>query len=147
MVTMPSREHRYTVAAVRANAVLLLPERQQTPFPHEIAFHLHVEACFKVRFPRGIKRVRLLADKPGSPAICLPPLSLTMFFRDEGPGGRLLAFAWGDVASRLNPYSSHDGTAFAFSAISYSHPHRLALRLAFPCGRGTGLPRSARMPG
>ncbi len=36
--------------------------------------------------------------------------------------------------------------AFASSSVPYPHPHGLALRLAFPDGRDTGLPRSARVP-
>ncbi len=63
MVTMPSRELRDPVCAVWADAALIHPKRQQSPFSRKVAFHLHVKTCFKVRFPRGIKRVRLLADK------------------------------------------------------------------------------------
>ena len=36
--------------------------------------------------------------------------------------------------------------AFASSGVLYPHPHGLALRLAFPDGRDTGLPRSTRVP-
>ena len=46
------------------------------------------------------------------------------------------------MSHALNPYPSDYRTAFASSAIPYPSPHRLALRLAFPCGRTTGLPRS-----
>ncbi len=44
---------------------------------------------------------------------------------------------------RSNPYPPHYRTAFASSDIPSPHLHRLALRLAFPCGRDTGFPRSA----
>lgn len=46
----------------------------------------------------------------------------------------------GVMLARLNPYPRHYGAAFAFSAVLYPHPHGLALRLAFPSGRGTGEP-------
>ena len=46
----------------------------------------------------------------------------------------------------LNPYPSHYKTAFAFSIILCPPPHRLPLRVAFPCGRSTGLPRSTLKP-
>src|SRR2546425_2747516 len=49
----------------------------------------------------------------------------------------------GDVARRLNPYPLHYSAAFACSLLLYPPPHRLALRLAFPDGKATGLPRSA----
>jgi hypothetical protein len=38
------------------------------------------------------------------------------------------------AASRFNPYPAYYRLAFAFSAILYPQAHRLALRLAFPCG-------------
>jgi len=47
---------------------------------------------------------------------------------------------------RRNPYPPHYEAAFAFSTILYPQSHRLALRLAFPKRRTTGLPRSARVP-
>src|SRR3989440_8292116 len=55
---------------------------------------------------------------------------------------------WDDVAGWRNPYPSHYRAAFACSLLPYPLPHRLLLRVAFPCGRGqnggtTGLPRSA----
>ena len=34
--------------------------------------------------------------------------------------------------------------AFAFSGFLYPHPHRLPLRVAFPCGEDTDLPSSVR---
>src|SRR5438874_12355536 len=54
----------------------------------------------------------------------------------------------GDVAAWLNPYPPHYRAAFACSLLPYPPPHRLLLRVAFPCGRyhngaTTGLPRSA----
>ena len=52
----------------------------------------------------------------------------------------------GDVARRLNPYPPHYRAAFACSLLPYPPPHRLALRLAFPDGETTGLPRSAGVP-
>jgi len=80
--------------------------------------------------------------------------------RDTGPGGSLPAFAWGDVAQRLNPYPAHYRPAFAFSTILCPQSYRSTLQLAFPRlsshrarfeysvvrGRTTGLPRSARVP-
>ena len=45
-----------------------------------------------------------------------------------------------------HPYPPYYRVAFASSVIPYPLPHRLALRLAFPCGRATGLPRSADVP-
>src|SRR5262249_9571459 len=61
--------------------------------------------------------------------------------RPPTPQGSLPAFPWGDVALRLNPYPAHYRPALAFSLVLYPQPHRLILRLAFPCGRATGLPR------
>jgi hypothetical protein len=61
--------------------------------------------------------------------------------RPPTPEGSLPAFAWGDVASPLNPYPAPYRPAFASSLVLYPQPLRLILRLAFPCGRATGLPR------
>src|SRR5215469_14308191 len=47
----------------------------------------------------------------------------------------------GKVAGRLNPYPLHYRAAFACSLFLYPPPHRFALRLAFPGGETTGLPR------
>jgi hypothetical protein len=44
------------------------------------------------------------------------------------------AFAWGDVAVKLNPYPAENRPAFAFSLTRYPQPRRLILRLAFPKG-------------
>src|SRR5262249_9168219 len=46
----------------------------------------------------------------------------------------------------LNSYPPRYRVAFASSRVPYPPPHRLALRLTFPRGRETGLPRSARVP-
>src|SRR5262249_51167932 len=46
----------------------------------------------------------------------------------------------------LTSYPPHYRMAFASSRVPYPPPHRLALRLTFPGGRETGLPRSARVP-
>ena len=73
------------------------------------------------------------------------------------PGGSLPAFAWGNVArmgdaTPIRPITGRHLSwtakyrAFASSTIPYPQSHRLALRLAFPEGRTTGLPRSARVP-
>src|ERR1039457_837035 len=61
--------------------------------------------------------------------------------RDGRPRGSQLAFAPG-----TGPYPVHYRRALALSAILYPHPYRLALRLAFPEGRSTGLPRSEYVP-
>ena len=68
------------------------------------------------------------------------------YSRDETPDGSLPACAEDHVASRLNPYPPHDKAAFACSILLYPQPYRLALRLAFPSGRATGLPRSTSVP-
>src|SRR4051794_12540795 len=52
----------------------------------------------------------------------------------------------GVVSLALHPYPDHYRPAFAFSLILYPPPHRLALRLAVPCGRTTGLPRCTDVP-
>src|SRR5260370_1474614 len=52
----------------------------------------------------------------------------------------------GDVARRLNPCPLDYRAAFACSLLPYPPPHRLALRLAFPDGEATGLPRFAGVP-
>ena len=41
------------------------------------------------------------------------------------------------------PYPVHSRPAFAFSLVLYPPPLGLLLRVAFPCGETTGLPRSA----
>src|SRR5262245_24092756 len=50
---------------------------------------------------------------------------------------------WDDVACCRNPYPSHYSSALACSLLLYPAPRRLPLRGAYPCGRTTGLPRSA----
>src|SRR5262249_61693300 len=45
-------------------------------------------------------------------------------------------------ARGLNPYPLHYRMAFASSILPFPHVYRLALRLAFPDGRRTGLPCS-----
>ena len=66
--------------------------------------------------------------------------------RAETPEGSLPACAEEHVASRLNPSPPHDKAAFACSILLYPQPYRLTLRLTFPSGRATGLPRSAFVP-
>ena len=61
---------------------------------------------------------------------------------DARPDGRLRACAWGHVARGRNPYPSHYRMAFASSLLLLPHAYQLALRLAFPHGRRTGLPCS-----
>jgi len=45
----------------------------------------------------------------------------------------------------LNSYPHHYSVAFAFSIIPCPQAYQRPLRLAFPCGRPTGLPRSAQV--
>jgi len=45
----------------------------------------------------------------------------------------------------LNSYPRHCSVAFAFSIIPSPQIHQRPLRLAFPCGRPMGLPRSAQV--
>jgi hypothetical protein len=68
------------------------------------------------------------------------------YSRAETPDGSLPACAEDHVASRLNPYPPHYKAAFACSILLYPQPYRLTLRLAFPSGRATGLPRSVSVP-
>jgi hypothetical protein len=56
--------------------------------------------------------------------------------REVGPLSR------GVMLPRLNPYPPHYRTAFACSLLLYPPNDGLALRLAFPYGRHTGLPCS-----
>jgi len=58
--------------------------------------------------------------------------------RRERPSGSLPAFAWGDVALRLNPYPLHYRTAFAFSTILCPHRQQHSLRSACPEGQRYG---------
>ena len=58
------------------------------------------------------------------------------------PTGSLRPFGPGIPALR-RPCPPHYRTAFASSDVPNPHLHRLALRLAFPCGRDTGFPRFA----
>lgn len=46
------------------------------------------------------------------------------------------------LKKKLNPYSFHYRTTFAFSTLLYPQLHQLTLRFAFPKGRATGLPCS-----
>src|SRR5918992_6146427 len=55
---------------------------------------------------------------------------------DVGPLSR------GVMLPKLNPYPPHYRMAFAFSILPFPHVHGLALRVAFPFGRRTGLPCS-----
>ena len=73
------------------------------------------------------------------PSLCQ---KLAQLCCEARPDRRLPACAWGDVARGRNPYPSHYRTAFASSILPFPHIYRLALRLAFPCGRRTGLPCS-----
>ena len=61
--------------------------------------------------------------------------------REVGPLSR------GMMLPTLNPYPPHYRTTFACSLLLYPPCDGLALRLAFPIGHGTGLPRSAYTPG
>src|SRR5262249_28748008 len=61
--------------------------------------------------------------------------------RKERPDGSLPACAWGTY-----PYPFHYRAAFAFSIVPYPHAYQLPLRVAFPCGRRVGLPRSVSVP-
>src|SRR4051794_25180116 len=76
--------------------------------------------------------------------ICFAPrVSWPRLSRDGRPQGSQPGFPWGDVARWLNPYPLDYRAALACSLILYPPPRGLALRLAVPCGRTTGLPRSA----
>jgi hypothetical protein len=70
------------------------------------------------------------------------PLSLVM----QDPHGKSARFRVGSHGHVLNPYPPPYRMAFASSRVPYPHPRGLVLRLAFPYGRDTGLPRSARIP-
>jgi hypothetical protein len=85
-------------------------------------------------------------DAPASVAaadICFPLSRLVKFSRDGRPEGSQPACAWGNVVRWLNPYPSCYRTAFACSLIPCPPLHRSALRLSYPEGTKTGLPRSA----
>ena len=69
-----------------------------------------------------------------------------MVSREARPAWDVSPLARGVILRWLNSYPSHYRMAFASSRVPYPPPHRLALRLTFPCGRETGLPRSARVP-
>src|SRR6516165_12127003 len=66
--------------------------------------------------------------------------------RDGRPEGSLPPFGEGDLARRLNPYPVDYGPAFASSLLLYPPSRQLLLRVAFPRGRTTGLPRFVDMP-
>src|SRR5262249_5294873 len=77
----------------------------------------------------------------------LSPLSrLADRSRPSTPEGSLPAFAWGDVARRLNPCPADYRPAFASSLLLYPQPRRLILRPPSPEGRATGLPCSVSIP-
>src|SRR5712691_3556589 len=66
--------------------------------------------------------------------------------RAETPEGSLPAGAEEHGASRRNPSPPHDKAACACSLLLSPHPSRLALRLPFPAGSTTGVPRSVSVP-
>ena len=68
--------------------------------------------------------------------LCLPS-QLPRRSRAETPEGSQPAFAWGDLARRLNPYPSDYGAAFASSLLLYPPSHQQP-----PCGGPT--PRGGR---
>src|SRR3546814_16042941 len=81
-----------------------------------------------------------LAQAISCVVICIPSCRrLDKFSRRERPSGSLPAFAWDDVALRLNPYPSHYRPAFAFSTFLYPHHQQHSLRSACPEGRSYGL--------
>ena len=91
-----------------------------------------------------------MAEAAPARVVTTPPTCLRRFLRrfadrsrPPTPEGSLPGFPWSDVTLRLNPYPPHYRAAFACSLLLYPQPHRLTLRLAFPCGRATGLPRCA----
>src|SRR5271165_1505449 len=63
--------------------------------------------------------------------LCLPS-QLLRRSRAETPEGSQPAFAWGDLARRLNPYPSDYGEAFASSLLLYPPSHQQP-----PCGGPT----------
>src|SRR5262249_51401621 len=74
----------------------------------------------------------------------LPPASVgqgSLVTEDQREVSRLSPR--GDVAGGRNPYPCHYSAAFACSLLPYPPSHRLLLRVAFPDGETTGLPRSA----
>ncbi len=60
--------------------------------------------------------------------------------RPPTPEGSLPGFPRGDVPTPIRPIT---GRRSLPPSLLYPQPHRLALRLTFPRGRATGLPRSA----
>src|SRR5262249_51607085 len=62
--------------------------------------------------------------------------------RRPTPEGSQHSFESGS-GRRCGPYPLHYRTAFAFSLLLYPPSHRLLLRVAFPSGEATGLPRFA----
>src|SRR5207244_1568824 len=70
------------------------------------------------------------------------PERLAKVSGDARPDGRQRACAWSDIAGVLNSYPPDYRMAFASSILPFPHAYRLALRLAFPHGRRTGLPCS-----
>jgi len=82
--------------------------------------------------------------------LCTPPTFLHCFLKsvcqtlhvDQHQREVCRLSPWGNVALRLNPYPAHYRPAFACSLIPYPPSRQLPLRVAFPCGEKTGLPRS-----
>ena len=73
---------------------------------------------------------------PSVTDLLCPPSRLAVGSCPPTPEGSRLAFA-----GSCNPYPTYYGPAFASSPVLYPPPHRLTLRLAYPRGRTTGLPR------
>lgn len=63
LAALPSCEVRHLAVAKWAEAILLLPEREQRLLPFQVVSHLSVEAFFQVPFPFGVGRVRFAADR------------------------------------------------------------------------------------
>jgi hypothetical protein len=72
----------------------------------------------------------------------LPQIGLPSRSRRPTPEGSQHSFE-SRPGHRCGPYPAHYRTAFAFSLLLYPPSHRVLLRVAFPCGEATGLPRSA----
>src|SRR6266702_6141377 len=74
VMAMPSCELCNLTSAKRAEAILLLPEIEQSPLSFQVVYHLYVKPFFKVHFPFWVVGIGLAAnlDVPFNwDAVCL----------------------------------------------------------------------------
>jgi hypothetical protein len=96
-----------------------------------------------LRMPAGLLEAAPARPLRSANISASPPEVVCLRFTCADTRGKSAPFRAGYCC---NPYPPHYRTAFASSLLLYPQPHRLLLRVAFPDGRTTGLPRSSLIP-